>query len=72
MADGAASLPPLPQDAGAAALAARIWRPDIGPCVAATRDGDVVDISATFATMRDLCESKDPACLLYTSDAADE
>ncbi len=64
MADGAASLPPLPQDAGAAALAARIWRPDIGPCVAAIRDGDVVDISATFATMRDLCESKDPAAAL--------
>jgi fumarylacetoacetate (FAA) hydrolase family protein len=55
----------LPDDAGDAALAGRVWRPDCaGPSVVAIRDGAAVDISATFPTMRDLCEAADPAAAL--------
>jgi fumarylacetoacetate (FAA) hydrolase family protein len=52
----------LPADAGKAALAGRAWRPEVaGPSVVIIRDDNVVDISATFPTMRDLCEAPDPA-----------
>jgi fumarylacetoacetate (FAA) hydrolase family protein len=55
----------LPEDEAAASLAGRIWRPDAGgPSVVAIRDGAVVDVSATFPTMRDLCETADPAAAL--------
>ena len=55
----------LPNDGFAGALAARVWRPDIGgPAVAALRDGVVVDVTATFPTIRDLCETPDPASAL--------
>jgi fumarylacetoacetate (FAA) hydrolase family protein len=54
----------LPADGTAGALAARVWRPEIGPSVAAIRADGVFDISATFATMRDLCETEDPAAAL--------
>ena len=50
--------PVLPDDSAQAALAGRVWRPDVGgPSVVAVRDGDLIDISATFPTMRDLCEA---------------
>ena len=52
----------LPDDGFAGALAARVWRPDQGgPSVVALRPDGVVDITSTFATMRDLCEAPDPA-----------
>ncbi|MGL4974091.1 MAG: fumarylacetoacetate hydrolase, partial [Bosea sp. (in: a-proteobacteria)] len=52
----------LPADGMRGALAARIWRPDVsGPSVVALRDGMAIDITATFPTMRDLCEAADPA-----------
>ncbi len=52
----------LPMDADKAALAGRVWRPDLGgPSVIAVRGADVVDISATTATVRDLCETAEPA-----------
>jgi fumarylacetoacetate (FAA) hydrolase family protein len=52
----------LPGDGFAGALAARVWRPDVkGPSVCAIREEGVVDISAAYPTMRDLCEAKDPA-----------
>lgn len=52
----------LPVDHDKAALAGRVWRPEIeGPSIVALRGGDVVDISSVFPTMRDLCESADPA-----------
>ena len=55
----------LPEDASAASLAGRVWRPDVdGPSVVAIRDGAVLDVSATFPTMRDLCETADPAAAL--------
>jgi fumarylacetoacetate (FAA) hydrolase family protein len=57
-----ALLPVLPDDSTYAALAGRVWRPDVGgPSVVAVRDGDLLDISASFPTMRDLCEADAPA-----------
>lgn len=55
----------LPDDAANAVLAGRVWRPDQeGPSVVAIRDGMAVDVSASFPTMRDLCETTDPAAAL--------
>jgi fumarylacetoacetate (FAA) hydrolase family protein len=54
--------PVLPDDSADAALAGRVWRPDAGgPSVVALRDGDLLDISASFPTMRDLSEADAPA-----------
>ena len=59
----------LPDDAAQASLAGRIWRPErAGPSVVAIRDGAVLDISATYPTMRDLCETADPAAALCRTD----
>ncbi|HBK06371.1 MAG TPA: fumarylacetoacetate hydrolase [Acetobacteraceae bacterium] len=59
----------LPDDAARASLAGRVWRPDLrGPSVVAIRDGAVLDISAAFPTMRDLCETPDPAAALRSAD----
>jgi len=55
----------LPADGFAGALAGRVWRPELGgPSVAAIRADGVYDISKSFATMRDLCETADPAAAL--------
>ncbi|WP_291822207.1 fumarylacetoacetate hydrolase family protein [Bosea sp. (in: a-proteobacteria)] len=55
----------LPQDAPAAALLGRIWRPDVaGPAIVTLRDGMVVDVTRAFPTSRDLCETPDPAAAL--------
>jgi fumarylacetoacetate (FAA) hydrolase family protein len=55
----------LPADGAAGALAARVFRPEVGgPSVVAIRGGDVIDISRTCPTMRDLCETPDPASAL--------
>ena len=63
-------LPVLPEDAAVAALAGRVWRPDVaGPAVVVIRDGAVFDISAAFATMRDLCEADDPAAALRAAES---
>jgi fumarylacetoacetate (FAA) hydrolase family protein len=52
----------LPADGLAGALVGRVWRPDVGgPSVAVARDGAFFDVSAAFATTRDLCEAADPA-----------
>jgi fumarylacetoacetate (FAA) hydrolase family protein len=52
----------LPVDAAAATLVGRAWRPDAdGPSVVVIRDGTAFDISAAYPTMRDLCETADPA-----------
>lgn len=58
----------LPSDAAHASLGGRIWRPELGgPSVVAIRDGAVFDVSATFPTMRDLCETADPAAALRSA-----
>lgn len=59
----------LPEDGAKGALAGRLWRADHGgPAVVALRDegGEavLVDITAQFPTMRDLCETPDPAAAL--------
>lgn len=55
----------LPVDHTNSVLAGRAWRPDVGgPSVVAVRGGDLVDVSAAFPTMRDLCETPDPAAAL--------
>jgi fumarylacetoacetate (FAA) hydrolase family protein len=60
--------PVLPEDTDHAVLAGRIWRPDAGgPSVVAVRDGALMDMSATFPTMRDLCEAPDPSATLRTA-----
>ena len=52
----------LPDDGFAGALAARVWRDDVsGPSVVAVRADGVFDVSATYPTMRDLCEDPSPA-----------
>jgi fumarylacetoacetate (FAA) hydrolase family protein len=52
----------LPQDGAAGALVARIWRPDLGgPSVCAVRADGLYDVTASFPTVRDLCEQADPA-----------
>jgi fumarylacetoacetate (FAA) hydrolase family protein len=59
----------LPEDGASAALAGRVWRPDVdGPSVVALRDGVAVDISRRFPTMRDLCEQPDPPRALREAD----
>ncbi|HQT80059.1 MAG TPA: fumarylacetoacetate hydrolase family protein [Rhodopila sp.] len=58
----------LPDDADSAALAGRIWRPDVnGPAVVAIRGGIVFDITHDVPTMRDLCETPDPAAALRSA-----
>ena len=52
----------LPADAQDAALVGRIWRPEVqGPSVVTLRDDMVLDISASYPTVRDLCETAQPA-----------
>ncbi len=59
----------LPSDGNVAALAGRVWRPDVaGPSVVAIRDDGVYDISRIAPTMRDLCEAEDPAGIVRSGD----
>jgi fumarylacetoacetate (FAA) hydrolase family protein len=52
----------LPVDGTTGALAGRIWRPDVsGPSVVKLAGDAVIDVTAVFPTMRDLCEQADPA-----------
>jgi len=58
----------LPDDAAAATLAGRVWRPDQGgPSVVAIRGGEAVDISGVCPTMRDLCETADPPAIIRSA-----
>ncbi|MCT2583553.1 fumarylacetoacetate hydrolase family protein [Actinophytocola gossypii] len=55
----------LPEDGASGALVGRVWRPDLGgPSVVAVRPDGVHDVTATFPTVRDLCETPDPATAL--------
>jgi fumarylacetoacetate (FAA) hydrolase family protein len=61
----------LPEDAEAATLVGRVFRPDVdGPSVVALRDGQLIDITATVVTMRDLCEEQDPARIAATANSS--
>ena len=57
--------PALPEDAVSAVLAGRVWLPSVGgPAVVAVRDAALIDITAAYPTMRDLCEMKNPAAAI--------
>jgi fumarylacetoacetate (FAA) hydrolase family protein len=59
----------LPDDGAAGALAGRVWLPKAeGPAVVALRGEEAIDVSRNFATIRDLCESADPAAALRRAD----
>ncbi len=52
----------LPADGTEGVLIGRAWDPPVGgPSVVTVRASGVVDLSATFATIRDVVESADPA-----------
>lgn len=52
----------LPVDHGKATLAGRLWRPELaGPSIVTLRGDELFDVSDEFPTMRDLCETADPA-----------
>ncbi|MEV4804050.1 fumarylacetoacetate hydrolase family protein [Nonomuraea sp. NPDC049421] len=55
----------LPDDAADAVLIGRIWDPLAeGPSPVVVRDGEVIDISADFPTVRDICELPEPAAVV--------
>jgi fumarylacetoacetate (FAA) hydrolase family protein len=59
----------LPNDGTRGLLVGRVWRPDAaGPSVVALRGDRMVDISKTFPTVRDLCESAAPAAMLRQAE----
>ena len=52
----------LPDDTDTATLVGRAWDAAAGgPVVVAIRNGEALDLSATFATMRDVTEHATPA-----------
>ncbi|WP_159606359.1 fumarylacetoacetate hydrolase family protein [Agromyces humi] len=52
----------LPDDGYAGTLVGRAWVPDAGgPCVVGIREDGVIDVTASFPTMRALTETPDPA-----------
>ncbi|MBD0416098.1 fumarylacetoacetate hydrolase family protein [Oryzicola mucosus] len=56
----------------AASLVGRVWRPELeGPSVVRIAGDRVIDITATFPTMRDLCEVDDPARALRAAHGED-
>jgi fumarylacetoacetate (FAA) hydrolase family protein len=61
----------LPEDADRAALVARVHDPvSGGPCVAAVRGEDVVDLTALVPTVAELMERDDAATLVREADGA--
>jgi len=52
----------LPSDRFAGTLVGRVWDPAVrGPSPVVVREDGVYDVSDAFPTVRDLCESPDPA-----------
>ena len=49
-------------------LAGRVWLPGVGPAVVRVDGEKLVDITAIFPTMRDLCEMKNPAEALAAAE----
>jgi fumarylacetoacetate (FAA) hydrolase family protein len=61
----------LPEDGTAGALAGRVWLPAVeGPALIAVRGDGVYDISTQTASMRDLCETPEPARIVREARAA--
>ncbi|MGE3917496.1 MAG: fumarylacetoacetate hydrolase family protein [Hyphomicrobiaceae bacterium] len=62
----------LPEDHPSAALAGRVWRPDVGgPSVVRIEAGRVIDVTAAAPTMTELCEAQDPAARLRAISGED-
>jgi fumarylacetoacetate (FAA) hydrolase family protein len=53
----------LPDDGCAGTLIGRVWRPGVGPSVAALRDGGVFDITRAAPTVAGLLNETDPVAL---------
>jgi len=51
-----------------AALAGRVWLPDVGPAVVRVEGEKLIDITPVFPTLRDLCEMKHPAEALAAAE----
>jgi fumarylacetoacetate (FAA) hydrolase family protein len=50
----------------------RVWRTEVGPCIVHIRNGRLFDITSRDApTMRDLCESENPAHVALNAKGAD-
>ncbi|MEV2238053.1 fumarylacetoacetate hydrolase family protein [Micromonospora sp. NPDC049891] len=59
----------LPDDAEDSVLIGRIWDPSVdGPSPVTVRDGEVIDVSHQFPTVRDICELPDPAAAVAGLD----
>jgi len=62
----------LPEDHASAALAGRVWRPDVaGPSIVRIEAGRVIDVSAGAPTMSALSEVADPAAHLRSIQGED-
>ncbi|PZF86613.1 fumarylacetoacetate hydrolase family protein [Jiangella anatolica] len=59
----------LPEDADRSVLIGRVWDPDAGgPSPVLVRNGELLDLSDRFATVRDICELPDPAAAVAGLD----
>jgi fumarylacetoacetate (FAA) hydrolase family protein len=59
----------LPEDHEQATLVGRVWRPDRqGPSVVVLRGAELVDVSESAPTVRDLCEAPLPAALAHDAE----
>lgn len=59
----------LPRDCADATLVGRVWDPAVsGPSVVAVRGQQLIDLSASFATMRSVTEHGDPAVAVAAAD----
>jgi fumarylacetoacetate (FAA) hydrolase family protein len=62
----------LPVDHASASLVGRIWRPEVkGPSVITLRNGHVIDITQRWPTLRDICETDNPAAALSGTTGED-
>lgn len=62
----------LPEDASAATLVGRVWRPDLeGPSVVVLRDGNLVDITGSEPTVTELLNAYAPAATAHDADGDD-
>jgi fumarylacetoacetate (FAA) hydrolase family protein len=62
----------LPVDSERASLVGRVWRPDLGgPSVVAVRGQRLIDVTAFFRTVSDLCDAPDPAKALAQATGED-
>jgi fumarylacetoacetate (FAA) hydrolase family protein len=61
------SMPPTPTIPADATLVGRVLLPSEGPCVVRVDGNVLVDVTASFPTVRDLCEAEHPADALRSA-----